>query len=430
MRVLVVGGGGREHALVWKIAASPLVDKVYCAPGNAGIAQLAECVNIPAAEVLQLRRFAREQRIDLTVVGPEAPLVRGLVDAFATSDLRAFGPSQQAAKLEGSKVFAKQLMRRHGIPTADFRVFNATDRAKAYLAMVGPPVVVKADGLAAGKGVIVCETLDEANEAVDRIMVRKEFGAAGEQIIVEERLTGEEASMIAVTDGQTLAVMPSSQDHKAVYDGDHGPNTGGMGAYSPAPVMTDELAAQVEREILVQTVHGMNREDKHYRGALYAGIMVTENGPSVLEFNCRLGDPETQPILMRLQSDLMELLLATLDGTLDEVDICWDPRPTLCVVMASGGYPGSYEKGMPIEGLDDVARMDDVMVFHAGTKMEDGRVVTNGGRVLGVTACGDTIRQAKNRAYEAVEKLHFRDAYWRTDIGQKAVDRPLTDPAD
>jgi len=329
MRILVVGGGGREHALVWKIAASPLVDKVYCAPGNAGIAELAECVDIGADEVLQLRRFARENRIDLTVVGPEAPLVKGLVDAFESCALRAFGPRQQAARLEGSKVFAKQLMRRHGIPTADFRVFNATDRAKAYLELVGAPVVVKADGLAAGKGVIVCHTLEEAHEAVERIMVRREFGDAGEQIVIEQCLQGEEASMIAITDGRTIAVMPSSQDHKPIYDGDRGPNTGGMGAYSPAPVITDELASQIEREVLVQAVHGMNREEKPYRGALYAGIMVTENGPQVLEFNCRLGDPETQPLLMRLESDLVPILLATLDGTLADVDIRWDPRPAL-----------------------------------------------------------------------------------------------------
>jgi len=423
MKILVVGGGGREHALVWKIAQSPLVDTVYCAPGNAGIAQLAECVDIAADDVLQLRRFARENSIDLTVVGPEAPLVRGLVDSFRVAGLRAFGPTQQAAKLEGSKVFAKQLMRRHGIPTADFRVFNATDRARAYLDMVGAPVVVKADGLAAGKGVIVCQTLEEAHEAVTSIMVRKDFGAAGDQVIIEQCLRGEEASMIAFTDGRTIAVMPSSQDHKAAYDGDTGPNTGGMGAYSPAPVITDELAAQVEREVLVQTVHAMNREDKPYHSALYAGIMVTDNGPQVLEFNCRLGDPETQPLLMRMKSDLVEVLLATLDETLEDMEIEWDERPAVCVVMASGGYPGSYQKGFPIHGLDEVAKMEDVVVFHAGTALDEGRVVTNGGRVLGVTARGDTIQEAQDLAYEAVAKIHFQGARYRSDIGQKAVDR-------
>lgn len=421
MRVLVVGSGGREHALVWKLADSPMVDRLFCAPGNAGIAQQAECVDIGATDILQLRRFARQNSVDLTVAGPEAPLVKGIVDALKPAGLKVFGPTQQAAKIEGSKVFAKQLMERHGIPTAPFRTFTAAERAKSYLEMVGAPIVVKADGLAAGKAVIVCQTLKDAYEAVDRIMIRKEFGDAGDQIIVESCLTGQEASMIAFTDGRTIAVLPSSQDHKPAYDGDQGPNTGGMGAYSPAPVITDELAGQIEREVLVQTVHAMNREDKPYRGALYAGIMVTDAGPRVLEFNCRLGDPELQPLVMRLQSDLMPILLGTVDGTLDEVDIRWDPRPALCVVMASGGYPIGYRKGFPIEGLEDVARMEDVVVFHAGTALEDGRIATNGGRVLGVTARGDTIQEAKDRAYEAVQKIHFEKAHYRTDIGQKAI---------
>lgn len=421
MRVLVVGSGGREHALVWKLADSPMVDRLFCAPGNAGIAQQAECVDIGATDILQLRRFARQNSVDLTVAGPEACLVKGIVDALEPAGLKVFGPTQQAAKIEGSKVFAKQLMERHGIPTAPFRTFTAAERAKSYLEMVGAPIVVKADGLAAGKAVIVCRTLKDAYEAVDRIMIRKEFGDAGDQIIVESCLTGQEASMIAFTDGRTIAVLPSSQDHKPAYDGDQGPNTGGMGAYSPAPVITDELAGQIEREVLVQTVHAMNREDKPYRGALYAGIMVTDAGPRVLEFNCRLGDPELQPLVMRLQSDLMPILLGTVDGTLDEVDIRWDPRPALCVVMASGGYPIGYRKGFPIEGLEDVARMEDVVVFHAGTALEDGRIATNGGRVLGVTARGDTIQEAKDRAYEAVQKIHFEKAHYRTDIGQKAI---------
>jgi len=423
MRILVVGGGGREHALVWKIAQSPLVDHVYCAPGNAGIARQAECVKIDATDVAALRRFARDNHVDLTVVGPEAPLVKGIVDAFEASALRIFGPRQQAAKIEGSKVFAKQLMQRHGIPTADFRVFNAPERAKAYLNMIGAPVVVKADGLAAGKAAIVCHNLREAREAVDRIMIRREFGESGDMVVVESCLVGEEASMIALTDGRAIGVMPSAQDHKPIYDGDKGPNTGGMGAYSPAPVVTDELAGQIEREVLVQTVHAMNREDKPYRGALYAGIMVTDDGPKVLEFNCRLGDPETQPVLMRLESDLVPILLAIVDGTLEDADIRWDPRPTICVVMASGGYPGPYRKGLPIEGLEEAGELQDVEVFHAGTALEDGRVVTNGGRVLGVTARGETIAEAKERAYRAVEQIHFEGAYCRTDIGQKAIDR-------
>ena len=423
MNVLVVGGGGREHALVWKIAQSPLADTIFCAPGNAGIAALAECVDIAADDVLALRRFARDNRVELTVVGPEAALVKGIVDEFGSAGLRAFGPTRQAARIEGSKVFSKQLMQQHGIPTAPFRVFNAPERAMAYLDMVGAPIVVKADGLAAGKAVIVCKSVHEAREAVRRIMIRKEFGDAGGQIVIESCLTGEEASMIILTDGRTIAVMPSSQDHKPVYDGDKGPNTGGMGAYSPAPVITDELAAQIEREVLVQAVHAMNREERPYRGVLYAGIMVTDDGPQVLEFNCRMGDPETQPLLMRLRSDLMPLLIATLDGNLADIEAEWDPRPTCCVVMASGGYPGSYPKGVPIEGLQDVEKMEDVVVFHAGTKLSEGRVVTSGGRVLGVTARGDTIRQARDRAYEAVEQVHFEGAHCRTDIAARAIGR-------
>ena len=423
MKVLVIGGGGREHALVWKIADSPLVDRVFCAPGNAGIAQMAECVKIEATDIMSLRKFARENAVDLTVVGPEEPLVRGIVDAFESAGLRVFGPNQQAARLEGSKVFAKQLMQRHGIPTATFRTFTAAERAKSYLDMIGPPVVVKADGLAAGKAAIVCRALKDAYEAVDRIMIRKEFGQAGEQVVIEQCLSGEEASMIAFTDGRTIAVLPSTQDHKPIYDEDQGPNTGGMGAYSPTPLITEELAARIEREVLVQTVHALNREDKVYKGALYAGIMVTGDGPQVLEFNCRLGDPETQPLLMRMESDLMPVLLATLDGTLEEADIRWDPRPALCVVMASGGYPGAYRKGFPIEGLEDAAKMEDVVVFHAGTALEEGRAVTSGGRVLGVTARGRTIREAKDRAYEAVKKIHFERAYYRSDIGLKAISR-------
>jgi phosphoribosylamine--glycine ligase len=289
--------------------------------------------------------------------------------------------------------------------------------------MIGPPVVVKADGLAAGKAAIVCRALKDAYEAVDRIMIRKEFGQAGEQVVIEQCLSGEEASMIAFTDGRTIAVLPSTQDHKPIYDEDQGPNTGGMGAYSPTPLITEELAARIEREVLVQTVHALNREDKVYKGALYAGIMVTGDGPQVLEFNCRLGDPETQPLLMRMESDLMPVLLATLDGTLEDADIRWDPRPALCVVMASGGYPGAYRKGFPIDGLEDAAKMEDVVVFHAGTALEEGRAVTSGGRVLGVTARGRTIREAKDRAYEAVKKIHFERAYYRSDIGLKAISR-------
>jgi phosphoribosylamine--glycine ligase len=423
MNVLVVGGGGREHALVWKIKQSPLVENVYCAPGNAGIAREAECIPVSATDITGLRRFARQNEIGLTVVGPEAPLVKGVVDEFEAAGLRVFGPSMAAARLEGSKVFAKQLMDRNNIPTADFRVFNAPERAKAYLEMVGAPIVVKADGLAAGKAAIVCRTLEEAIEAVDRIMVRKEFGDAGNQLVVESCLTGEEASMICITDGRTIAVMPSSQDHKPALDNDEGPNTGGMGAYSPAPVIDAALSSQIEREVLVQTVHAMNREERAYRGILYAGIMVTADGPEVLEYNCRMGDPETQPLLMRLKSDIVPIIEAVLDGKLDEVDIEWDERPTCCVVMASGGYPGSYRKGVPITGISDADRVEGVKVFHAGTALEDSEVVTAGGRVLGVTAIGEDIQEARDRAYEAVGRIHFEGAHYRTDIAQKALDR-------
>jgi len=423
MKVLVIGGGGREHALVWKIAQSPLIDKIYCAPGNAGIAQQAECVDIAADQINPLRRFAAENAIELTVVGPEAPLCAGIVDAFEAKGLKAFGPSQKAARLEGSKVFAKNLLDRHGIPSGTFRVFDSADRAKAYVEMVGAPVVVKADGLAAGKGVIICQSVEEAHDAVSRIVIEGEFGAAGDQVIVEECLVGEEASMLAFTDGQTIAVMPSSQDHKAAYDGDKGPNTGGMGAYSPAPVITPAMETEVEREVIVQTIHAMNREDRPYRGVLYAGLMVTDDGPKVLEFNCRFGDPEMQPLAMRLKSDIVPILLAITEQRLEECEIQWHEGAACCVVMASGGYPGKYEKGKPITGLDEAARLEHVVVFHAGTQLEGGQVLTNGGRVLGVTARGSTIVEAQKRAYEAVEKIHFDGAHYRTDIGWRALAR-------
>jgi len=423
MNVLVVGSGGREHALVWKIAQSPLVKKVYCAPGNAGIARHAECVNIGPTEMARLRNLAIDKGIDLTVVGPEAPLCEGIVDFFTAKGLSIFGPTQRAARIEGSKVFAKQLMERHGIPTARFRVFNGVELARDYIDRVDAPVVVKADGLAAGKGVIVCKTAQEARAAVSKIMIDRAFGDSGNQLIIEDCLSGEEASVLAFTDGKNIALMPSAQDHKAVYDGDEGPNTGGMGAYSPAPVITPELERTIERDVIIQAVHAMNREERPYRGVLYAGLMVTEEGPFVLEFNCRLGDPELQPLIIRLKSDLVPILQATIEGNLDEVEIEWDVRPALCVVMASGGYPGPYEKGFPIKGLEEVMGMDDVVVFHSGTALVDGQVVTAGGRVLGVTARGDTIAEARERAYEAVRRISFEGAHYRTDIGRKALDR-------
>ena len=423
MRVLVVGGGGREHALVWKIAQSSQVEAMYAAPGNAGISEHAECVDIGAEDVDQLLRFARHRGIDLTVVGPEAPLVAGVVDRFQEAGLRVFGPAKEAAQLEGSKVFAKRLMREAHIPAAEFRVFDHPATAHEYLDCQGAPIVVKADGLAAGKGVLVCRSIDEAHEAVEAIMVGRRFGAAGGQVVIEECLVGEEASILALTDGKTIYPLPSSQDHKPIYDGDEGPNTGGMGAYSPAPVVTPEMEERITREILVPVVHALRVRGIRYRGVVYAGLMITPGGPKVLEFNVRFGDPETQPILVRLRSDLVPALEAVIDGRLEEASLDWDERPAVCVVMASGGYPGRYEKGKPISGLEEAAGMADVAIFHAGTAVADGRVVTNGGRVLGVTALGETVAEAKARAYEAVARVHFDGAYNRTDIADRAIRR-------
>lgn len=423
MKILVVGGGGREHALIWKIAQSPLVDRIYCAPGNAGIQKLADCVPIDATDIEELVRFASGSQIDLTVVGPEDPLSRGITDAFKQKGLRVFGVNQKAAKLESSKAFSKQIMQRHSIPTATFRVFQSAEAAKAHIERVGAPIVVKADGLAKGKGVIVCQAVDEALKAVDHIMRDKVFGEAGEQVVVEQCLMGEEASVLAFTDGKTIAIMPSSQDHKRLEDGDNGPNTGGMGAYSPAPVVTPRIMEKIEREILVQTVHAMNVEERPYCGVLYAGVMIAENDPKVLEYNVRFGDPETQPLMVRLKSDIVPILMAVTDGTLEDQDIEWDRRHTVCVVMASAGYPETATKGTVIEGVDEADAMPDVVVFHSGTAMKNGKLVTAGGRVLGVTAVGNTIVEAQARVYEAIEKIHFDGMQFRTDIGQRAIDR-------
>ena len=423
MKVLIVGSGGREHALAWKIALSPDLSELICAPGNPGMAEVAECVDTPADDVPALVALAKDKSVDLVVVGPEDPLALGLVDLLKEAGILAFGPSAEAAALEASKVFCKNLMKRHAIPSADYRVFAGLDSARSHIEQVGAPVVVKADGLAKGKGAIVCRTVQEAFDAVDRMLRYREFGDAGDRVVVEECLVGEEASILAFTDGSTIATLETSQDHKAVFDGDEGPNTGGMGAYSPAPVITPDLSRKIEREVLVPTVHAMSREGRPYSGVLYAGIMVTDQGPKVLEFNARLGDPETQPLLMRMTSDLLPVLAATASGTLESATIEWDPRPAVCVVMASAGYPGSYEKGFPIEGLYDVKGMEDVQVFHAGTAARDGQCVTNGGRVLGVTALGADIKAAKERAYQAVGKIHFEGAQYRRDIADKAIQR-------
>jgi len=430
MKVLVIGKGGREHALVWKIAQSPRVERVFCAPGNAGTAEDGINVPIEPHDCDGLLKFAKKEGIDLTVVGPEEPLAAGIVDLFQEAGQRIFGPTKLAAELEASKVFAKKLMRHADVPTAEFRVFDHPDMARHYIETREYPVVVKADGLAAGKGVIVCNTTEQALEAIDRVMVREEFGrAAGRQVVIEKRLEGEELSILALVSGRAIVPLQPTQDHKAAQDGDKGPNTGGMGAYCPAPLGTPELLAVVDSTVLVPIVHAMKRGRRPFRGVLYAGLMVTNQGPRVLEFNCRFGDPETQPLLMRLKTDLVDLLEAVVDNRLGEFaedKLEWDARPAVCVVMASQGYPGNYAKGKVIMGLAEAASLPDVKVFHAGTKMESGMVVTDGGRVLGVTALGDTLAEAKRKAYEAVGKIHFQGAHWRRDIADKALRGDLT----
>jgi phosphoribosylamine--glycine ligase len=425
MNVLVIGKGGREHALVWKLAQSPHVTKVFCAPGNAGTALDGVNVPIDVSDFDALIKFAKRENIVLTVVGPEDPLANGIVDEFQKAGLKIFGPSKDAAQLESSKVFAKKLMRDADVPTAEFRVFDHPGPARNYIETREYPVVVKADGLAAGKGVIVCNTTADALGAIERIMVREEFGrAAGRQVIIEKRLEGEELSVLALVSGRTIVPLAPSQDHKRAFDDDRGPNTGGMGAYSPAPLATDELMAQVESQALIPTVHAMKRKRMPFRGILYAGVMQTNQGPRILEYNCRLGDPETQPVLMRLKTDLFELLTAAVEDRLDEFaedKLQWDSRPSVCVVIASQGYPGGYAKGKLISGLDDAAKVTGAKVFHAGTKLQDELVVTDGGRVLGVTAVGDTLADAKRIAYEAVSKIHFNGAFYRKDIGDKAL---------
>lgn len=424
MKVLVVGSGGREHVLVWKIAQSPRVKKVFCAPGNAGISQQATLVPVKANDLDGLLKFALKEKIDLTVVGPEDPLTRGIVDLFETKGLAIFGPNQKAAEIEGSKAFAKEIMKKYQIPTAAYEIFENRDEALSYLQKAEAPIVVKADGLAAGKGVLLCKTIEEAIQAVNQIMLEKVFGDAGKRVVIEECLIGEEASCIAFTDGKTIIPMASSQDHKAVFDGDHGPNTGGMGAYSPAPVVTEQVHERILKQVLEPMVRGMRDEGRPYRGALYAGLMIHEGQLKVLEFNARFGDPETQPTLMRMKGDIVPVLEACIAGNLSDCRIEWDRRSAVCVVMASGGYPGDYEKGMAIQGLRDVLKMEDVYVFHGGTSSKDGQVITNGGRVLGVTGLGDGIQNAIEKTYEAVKKISWEGAHYRTDIGFKALRRP------
>jgi phosphoribosylamine--glycine ligase len=425
MQVLIIGGGGREHALAWKVAQSPRVVRVYVAPGNAGTAHEAKCQNVAigAEDVDGLLRFAQDNLVDLTIVGPEAPLVLGVVDRFQSAGLRIFGPTQKGAQLEGSKAFAKDFLARHKIPTAAYGNFTDVTAAESFIYSHGAPIVVKADGLAAGKGVIIAHSEAEACAAVRDMLAGNAFGEAGHRVVVEEFLEGEEASFIVMADGKHVLPLATSQDHKRIGDGDTGPNTGGMGAYSPAPVVTPALHERVMREVIRPTIRGMESEGVPYTGFLYAGLMIDRHGvPKVLEFNCRFGDPETQPVMLRLRSDMVALVEAALDGELDAIDAEWDPRASLGVVMAAGGYPGPYHQGDVIEGLPTVSETDR-MVFHAGTALKDSHVVTSGGRVLCVTALGDTVSEAQRRAYEVVRQIRWNGVQYRTDIGFRAIAR-------
>jgi len=450
MKVLVIGGGGREHTIVWKLKQSKKVEKIYCIPGNGGIAQVAECVNLDPLDFNQVTRFVEEKNIELTIVGPEAPLVAGIVDAFRERNLAIFGPDRKSAQLEGSKIFAKNFMKKYNIPTADFEVFDNADAALVYLSNykpVNPFVVVKADGLAAGKGAIVCDTKEQAVDSVKKMMVDKIFGLAGERIAIEERLSGEEATILAFCDGKTLLPLPASQDHKPVFDNDKGPNTGGMGAYAPAPIIDEKIRQKLEKEIFANFIKGINAEKLDYRGIIYFGLMITKDGPKVLEFNCRFGDPEAQVTLPLLDEDLIDLCLATIEKSLAnynlESEICNRPTPksgfgrrrlqsdssAVCVVLTSGGYPGDYEKGKEIFGLEETKKMQNITVFHAGTKRltvngERSTLVTNGGRVLGVTGLGENIEKAIKNTYNAVKKIKFDGMHYRKDIGAKAFWRP------
>ena len=421
MKVLVVGGGGREHALVWKIGQSPKVSKIYCAPGNAGISEQATIVPIKANDLKGLLDFALKEKIDLTVVGPEEPLTRGIVDLFESKGLSIFGASQKAAELEGSKAFAKEMMKKYHLPTASYEVFEDRQKAIDYIRKQGAPIVVKADGLAAGKGVILCKTVEEAIRSVDQMMVERVFGEAGNRVVIEEYLVGEEASYLAFTDGKAILPLASSQDHKAVFDGDEGSNTGGMGAYSPAPVVTDEVNQRIIERILRPIIQGMEEEGRPYKGVIYAGLMIHNGHPKILEFNARFGDPETQPVLMRMKGDIVPILEACMNGNLSRCKIEWENMASVCVVMASKGYPGDYEKGKVIEGFEETSQMENIFVFHAGTALAEGKMVTNGGRVLGVTGLGENIPKAIERTYQAVKKISWEGVHYRIDIGQKAL---------
>ncbi|HDQ44366.1 MAG TPA: phosphoribosylamine--glycine ligase [bacterium] len=421
MKVLVVGGGGREHALIWKIRQSPFAEEIFCAPGNGGIAEIAECVDIPVTDIKSLMHFAEKNMVDLTVVGPELPLTLGIVDKFRERDLVIFGPTEKAARLEGSKAFAKEFMEKHKIPTASSRTFTSAKEAALHIHKIDPPFVIKADGLASGKGVLICQTRAEGFDGIEMIMKKKAFGKAGNRVVIEDFLEGEEVSILAITDGETIVTLPPSQDHKAIYEGDKGPNTGGMGAYAPAPVLDRRLQTVVFEKILVPVVQGMKSEGNPYTGVLYAGLIMTNEGPKTLEFNCRFGDPETQAVLPLLRTDIVDLLLESAEGRLKDRPVELQDKAAVCVVMAAGGYPGDYEKGKEIQGLNKIYR--DVTVFHAGTRMKNDRLVTDGGRVLGVTAVDDTIEQAIRKVYGAVGKITYDGAYYRRDIGHRALKR-------
>lgn len=421
MKVLVIGSGGREHTLVWKITQSPKVSQVYCAPGNAGISRLAQCINIDADNIDKLADFAKKEKIDLTVVGPELPLSQGIVNEFNQQGLRIFGPSKEATEIESSKVFSKFLLKKYNIPTANYEVFQNSEKALAYIQQQTFPLVIKADGLAAGKGVFIVENLVQARDALNTLMDEKQFGDAGRQVIIEEFLEGEEVSILAFCDGKTVIPMVSSQDHKKIFDNDQGPNTGGMGAYSPVPFYPDELEKRVLEEILKPTVKGLQNEGKEYKGVLYAGLILTKEGPKVLEFNARFGDPENQVILPRLKTDLIDILNAVIDSTLHKINIQWEDNTAVCVVVASGGYPGKYQKGKVISGLERLEKMKNMIAFHAGTKFQDNQVITSGGRVLGITAWDETISKAKEKAYKGVKEIYFEDMHYRKDIAVKAI---------
>lgn len=422
MKILIVGGGGREHAIAWKLAQSPKVEKLYCAPGNAGIAEVAECVNIRVMEFDKLVEFAKEHEIDMTVVAPDDPLAAGAVDAFEAAGLRAFGPRANAAILEGSKAFSKDLMKKYNIPTAAYETFSDPEEAIAYLETAKMPIVLKADGLALGKGVLICRNLEEAKEGVKTLMLDKQFGSAGDEIVIEEFMTGREVSVLSFVDGKTIKIMTSAQDHKRAKDGDQGLNTGGMGTFSPSPFYTAEVDAFCKEKIYQPTVDAMRAEGREFKGIIFFGLMMTEDGPKVLEYNARFGDPETQVVLPRMKNDLVDLFDACIDGTLDQIDLEFEDNAAVCVVLASDGYPEHYEKGFPITGLEHFQSADGYYVFHAGSKFDsEGRVVTNGGRVLGVTATGATLKEARANAYQATEWVQFDNKYMRHDIG-KAID--------